>query len=158
MLSKSINENLFAGYGFGKDKRNVLGIIKKEATIETPDTPDLDMPKADLGGSTEPPIGADKMNAPELPKEEEPKEPKKPEKPKAKSKDWEELVSEVTIYIDQASLMIGDELGEQKIKILDKLYDTIKTKFSGTPEDIDGEVGEEVGKVTEKKKLKEKKK
>jgi hypothetical protein len=139
-LTRKINENLFAGYGFGNDKRNIIGpIMRKEGSIETPDTPDLDIPEAPVSDTAAPPISGDKINSPELPKEEK---PKKPEKPKAKSKDWEELIEEISLYLDQASLMIGDERGDQKIKILDKLYDTLKEKFISTHESFEEPINE----------------
>ena len=138
-LKRGMKEGLMSGYGF-----------KREASNNT--IPEL--PDAPVGGNNfdqgidTPDLGVDKTNS--RSQFDKPQKPKQEAPPKAKSKDFAELIDEVTLYIANAAAMVGDEQAENQLKILDKVYEVAKEKLGGGEEEIEG--------IAEKKKLKEKKK
>jgi len=154
-LKKGIKEGLMGGYGFTNDMDNraVINRIRKEASNNTipelPEAPvggdnfDSEIPTPDLGVDQNPSSNPMDNQKPEKPKKE------KPAEPKAKSKDFSELIDELTLYIANAAAMVGDEQAENQLKILDKVYEVGKEKLGGGSEEIEG--------IAEKKKLKEKK-
>ena len=152
-VQKVIQEKFVGGLGFG-DNRHVINSLKKkfkegsnETGIDVPEAPIKSKGNSSLKPSFEPPVKS-QNSSPELdmPKQEK---PKAPEKPKPKSKDWNELVDEVVLYIKFASDIVGDSTGSNASKILDKLYDVVSEKLT-MPD-------EAVAEISEKKKLKEKK-
>ncbi len=165
LVKRKLAERLMIGYGFSKDDARKLSLLRaNEASINKED--DFEAPiKAGKGKkdvpSTEPPVQKDLGTDVGL---EEPKgkngetsdlgtdepdfgKPEKPKEEKSKSKDWDEITSEVFLYVKQASGMIGDSDGAQRDKILKKLVDAVTAKFSEEP--IDG--------LNEKKNTKKKK-
>jgi len=168
MVRRKLAEALIGGFGFSKNDAIRLSLLRaNEASINKKN--DFEPPvkggkkKSDFGGadvpSTEPPVQKDLgkdigIDSPEMSKPEDGTDdmggmgkPEKPKEEKAKSKDWTEIVDEVSLYVKQASGMIGDVDGSQIQKIMDKLYDAVIEKSSAVPENG----------LDEKKKTKKKK-